>query len=150
MAGTRKHVKRNKRLYHSVGKSKTSPGWMLTMAAASTRSACHFACDLLWRMVVCGNVHPKVSMIQPHRPVRSFTTHGFIYQYNLHLVLSNIGMEGGTIRHNSACLFWAHVQHRGYWASLTRQIQAKFVVSGPATAVSLCFLMFFFPILSGT
>lgn len=59
------------------GQIKNSPAWTLTMAAASTRSGCHFACDEMSRTVAGGNVHPKVSTIHPHHPVRSFTIPGF-------------------------------------------------------------------------
>lgn len=62
-------------------------------------------------------------------------------------MLSNIRIEGGKTRHNSACLSLAHAQHRGRWASLTRQIRAKFFVTGPATAVRFLILL---PVLSGT
>lgn len=59
--------------------------------AKSTHSACHFACDLMWRTVACGDVRPKVSMNHPRQPVRSFSAHGFIYQkQKKHSLLPNI------------------------------------------------------------
>lgn len=50
--------------------------------------------------------------------------------------------DGSKARNNGACLFLAHVQRRGRWASLTGQIQAKFVVPGPATAAPFPYVAF--------